>query len=109
MSLSDYRIVRLPNGACTVHSLSYAETFHPVVGPTAEANALYVGQLRLSERLRAHARPFVVWDVGLGAAANALTVLDAARTVQCSIHLVSFDHTLAPLEFALEHSDHLGY
>jgi tRNA U34 5-methylaminomethyl-2-thiouridine-forming methyltransferase MnmC len=109
MSLSGYRIVRLPNGACSVHSLAYAETFHPVVGPVAEANALYVGQLGLVERLRTHPRPFVVWDVGLGAAANALTVLNAARTVPCSIHLVSFDQTLAPLEFALAHSEHLGY
>ena len=35
--------------------LADAETFHPVVGPVAEAQALYVNQLRLRERLQNHA------------------------------------------------------
>lgn len=104
-----YRIVRLPNGAYSVHSLAHAETFHPVIGPVAEAQALYVSQLNLAERLAHHAGEFVVWDVGLGAAANALTILHALRGVSCKIHLLSFDHTLEPLEFALSHPDHLSY
>jgi tRNA U34 5-methylaminomethyl-2-thiouridine-forming methyltransferase MnmC len=104
-----YRIVRLASGAYSVHSLAHAETFHPVIGPVAEAQALYVSQLRLSQRLRSHSGEFVIWDVGLGAAANAVTVLHAAREVSCSIHLLSFDHSLAPLEFALQHPHHLGY
>lgn len=105
----NYRIVRLASGAYSVHSLAHAETFHPVIGPVAEAQALYVSQLRLLNRLRDHADPFVIWDVGLGAAANALTVIHAARDVPCSIRLLSFDHTLAPLEFALQHPQHLEY
>jgi tRNA U34 5-methylaminomethyl-2-thiouridine-forming methyltransferase MnmC len=75
----------------------------------AEAEALYVRQLQLVERLRREAGEFVVWDVGLGAAANAVTVLRAAREVPRPIRLLSFDHTLEPLEFALEHTDHLDY
>ncbi|MCX6894089.1 MAG: hypothetical protein NTZ16_00975 [Verrucomicrobia bacterium] len=71
----DYQLVRLNNGICSVRSLADAETFHPVVGPVAEAEALYVNQLRLRERLAKHSGEFVIWDVGLGAAANALTVL----------------------------------
>jgi len=106
---SDYRIVRLANGVHSVRSLAHRETFHPVIGPVAEAEALYVKQLRLVERLRAQAGEFVIWDVGLGAAANALTVLRATRESPCSIRLVSFDHTLEPLEFALQHAETLGY
>ena len=49
----------------------------------AEAEALYVNQLRLRERLADHAGEFVIWDVGLGAAANALTVLRATREIAC--------------------------
>jgi len=79
------------------------------VGPVAEAEALYVRQLGLVERLRGHTGEFVIWDVGLGAAANPITVLRAAEEVPCSIHLVSFDHTLEPLEFALQHVDKLDY
>ena len=104
-----YRIVRLASGAYSVHSLAEAETFHPVIGPVAEAQALYVRQLKLLERLKDHAGDFVIWDVGLGAAANALTVIQAAREATCPIRLLSFDHTLAPLQFAMAHPRHLEY
>ena len=63
----------------------------------------------LRERLQNHAGEFVIWDVGLGAAANPLTVLRATRDIDCQIRLVSFDHTLEPLEFALKHAADLGY
>ena len=104
-----YQLVRLNNGICSVRSLADDETFHPVIGPVAEAEALYVNQLRLRERLQNHAGEFVIWDVGLGAAANALTVLRATRDIACKIRLVSFDHTLEPLKFALQHTAELGY
>ena len=105
----DYQLVRLNNGICSVRSLADAETFHPVIGPVAEAEALYVNQLRLRERLQNHSGEFVIWDVGLGAAANPLTVLRATRDIGGRIRLVSFDHTLEPLEFALKHAADLGY
>jgi len=108
-SAPGYRIVKLANGVHSVHSLAYAETFHPVIGPVAEAEALYLRQLRLTERVAAHSGEFVVWDVGLGAAANVLTLLRATRELSCSLRLLSFDQTLEPLEFALEHAQHLPY
>ncbi len=104
-----YRIVKLVNGTHSVHSLSEAETFHPVVGPATEAEELYVRQLKLVDRVRNHTGEFVVWDVGLGAAANPLTFLHALQGIPCSIRIMSFDHTLEPLRFALENVEHLPY
>jgi len=80
---SGYKLVKVASGAHSVHSLAYRETFHPVIGPAAEAEALYVRQIRLLERLRAHQGEFVMWDVGLGAAANPLTVLRAVEGTRC--------------------------
>ncbi len=104
--------MRLANGTHSVHSVAHRETFHPVIGPVAEAEALYVRQLRLPERLAGQGGEFVVWDVGLGAAANVLTVLRACRTsgrTLAPLRIVSFDHTLEPLRFAAAHADALGY
>jgi tRNA U34 5-methylaminomethyl-2-thiouridine-forming methyltransferase MnmC len=108
-SISPYRIVKLSGGAHSVHSLAHAETFHPVVGPVAEAEGLYVRQLKLVERLQQHTGEFVVWDVGLGAAANPITLVRAAEGVPGRLRVVSFDHTLEPLKFALENVSHLDY
>jgi len=105
----NYKLVRLPNGSFSVRSVAENETFHPVVGPVAEAQALYVNQLKLRERLRGHSGPFVIWDVGLGAAANVLTVLRATAALAPSLRIISFDNTIEPLRFALRHSAQLEY
>ena len=107
--LNDYQLVRLNNGICSVRSLADDETFHPVIGPVAEAEALYVNQLRLRERLHNHSGEFVIWDVGLGAAANAIVALRATREISGRLRLLSFDNTGEPLKFALQNSAALGY
>ena len=109
LNSENYQVVRLKNGICSIRSLAEDETFHPVVGPAAEAEALYVRQLRLRRRLQSHHGEFVVWDVGLGAAANAISVLRAASDLPCSLRIISFDRTIEPLEFALRHAAELGY
>lgn len=106
---SEHRLVRLANGLFSIHSSAYGETMHPAVGPAAEAEALYVEQLRLRERSARQAGEYVVWDVGLGAAANALAVLRATRDGGAPLRLVSFDDTIEPLRFALAHTAELGF
>lgn len=102
MASGDYELVRLANGACSVRYAAYGETLHPVAGPVAEAEALYVRQLGLAERLAASNDGFVIWDIGLGVAANTLTAIRALQTQTGRVRIVSFDDMLDPLRFALE-------
>jgi queuine tRNA-ribosyltransferase len=92
-----------------VRDVSSGEVMHPVDNPVEEARLLYVEQSRLIERLQMScADPLVVWDVGLGAGANAMAAIlavegsialqDARRLV-----LVSFENDLDSLELALDH------
>ena len=109
-----FELVTLAGGVHSLRSLGNGQTFHPVIGPEAEARAVHVAGTRLIERANAQPdTPFVVWDVGLGAAANALTAIDALRTEsvarEADVLLHSFDHTLAPLDFALAHAGTLAY
>jgi hypothetical protein len=103
------QLVRLANGTHTVYSSDYGEKMHPGLGPAAEGDLLYVRQLKIAERMRTREGEFVVWDVGLGAAANVVTVLRATRDIARPLRLVSFDNTSGPLEFALSKAEQLGY
>jgi queuine tRNA-ribosyltransferase len=82
---------------------------HSVNDPMTEARSLYVGQSRLGERLVAgRGEEFVIWDIGLGAAANAMAAiecfesLDGAVGQKRPLKVVSFENDLGALELALE-------
>ena len=113
---SGFELVTLKSGIHSLRSLQNYETFHPVVGPMVEARTLHVREPRLLERAAGTSDEFVVWDVGLGAAANAIAVREAClerlrtpgeRLTKIQLH--SFDETAAPLKFALAHHEALGY
>ena len=108
-SHASFKLVQLPNGAQAVYSSAYDEKMHPGLGPAAEADLLYVRQLKIPERMRKGAGEFVVWDVGLGAAANAIAVLRATRDIARPLRIVSFDNTAEPLSFALQNAEALDY
>jgi queuine tRNA-ribosyltransferase len=82
---------------------------HAGLDPTVEAQVLYVDQSRLVERLREpDCEPLVVWDVGLGAAHNAMAVLASRDLLDGSarrgLRLVSFEHDLGSLRLALRNA-----
>lgn len=107
---AEFEIVTVQSGARSLWSREFGETFHPVIGPMAEAVALHVRQQRLVERATRMNEPFVIWDVGLGAAANAIAVLEAfAGSAHARVEMHSFDHTTSPVAFALQHADALQY
>lgn len=106
-----YELVRLRSGTLGIRSHAYNEVCHPGVGPRAEAEALYVHGLDLPRRLTSQpaGAAFVVWDIGLGGAANATAVIDAAANHPVELQVLSFDRTLDQLAFARTHAAELGY
>jgi queuine tRNA-ribosyltransferase len=111
-----FQVVTTSLGVKSIRNNVVNEIMHNPVGPWVEANKLYIEQSNLRERLRETSEdPLVIYDVGLGAAANALAVLHCAREgfPRRKIHLVSFEKDLNLLRFALENAhefDHFqGY
>jgi queuine tRNA-ribosyltransferase len=91
-------------GAAAIRDRAAGEIMHPVIGPGVESERLYVAQSRLRERLDSPGSPLVLFDVGLGAAGNALAAWraseEAARTRP--LEIVSFERDTAALALALE-------
>ncbi len=111
-NLDEFEIVTLKSGIKSIRSITRGQTFHPGIGPMAEAEILHVNQQRLLERA-AETDPFVIWDVGLGAGANVLAAISAlinsTQKISSRIEIHSFDKTISPLEFALQNATALGY
>ena len=98
-------------GTGRIHDLRSGETMHPAAAPDTEAHGLYVEQPGLAARLADPTRrePLVIWDVGLGAAHNAMAAVrcieasTAAGTAHVPVQLVSFENDLDALKLALGH------
>ena len=112
MSNGGFELVHLKSGQRSVRCRTHGETMHVGTGPSTEAAELHIRQQRIVKRAQAQAgcgAPFVLWDVGLGPAGNALTALDALRAVEAPVEIHSFEISTDVLEFALQHADALGY
>jgi queuine tRNA-ribosyltransferase len=120
MKLGRYEVV-VGDGVGRIRDRVSGEVMHSVNDPAEEARSLYVEQSRLLERLAepampteqtesaAPAAPLVVWDVGLGAAANAMAAIQAVEQAYGDaaparrLMLVSFENDLDSLILALRH------
>lgn len=107
-----HELVRTRAGIWAIRSCDAGEVMHPGVGPVVEAEALYVQQSRLSERLQTADRsPLTLFDIGLGAGSNALAAWQASERAPLSaarLHLISFERDLGALELALAHGPELS-
>jgi queuine tRNA-ribosyltransferase len=104
LHLGDYEVQLSPEGYGAIRQISSGEVMHSVNQPEEEAQRLYVQQSRLEERLLEEGEPLVIWDVGLGAATNAMAAISAVPTEQRrKLHMVSFENNLDSLRLALRH------
>lgn len=108
-TLGDYRIVTHEDGFHSIQHTVSNEIMHSVIDPIAEAETLYVGQSRMeTEILRDTDEPFVVWDVGLGAATNAMATIFAYEKISANnekvrpLHIISFENDLDSLRLTVK-------
>jgi queuine tRNA-ribosyltransferase len=100
-----------PQGFASIQHVPSGEVMHSVNRPDEEAHRVYVAQSALIARALAGERPHGVWDVGLGAAHNAMALIRAldAAPAHAPIQLVSFERDLDPLRLALAHPGQLAH
>jgi queuine tRNA-ribosyltransferase len=114
MRLGDYEVHLAREGFASIRQTSSGEIMHMRVPPMEEARQLYVEQSRLAERLRESDAPLVIWDVGLGAGANAMAAIEcyeeqAALGPVCELRIFSFENDLDSLKLALARNDLFPY
>jgi queuine tRNA-ribosyltransferase len=124
LKLGRYEVV-VSGGIGRIRETASGEVMHSVNDPAEEARSLYVEQSRLVARLEEPVcEPLVIWDVGLGAAANAMAAIQAVESARapCAasdpigaaavgtgsaasrrLHLVSFENDVDSLKLALRH------
>ena len=117
--LGDYEVHVAPQGFASIRQISSGEIMHSRTPPLEEAHLLYVEQSGLAGRLRPAAGgdtgALVIWDVGLGAAANAMAAIRcyeaqaAAGGPLRAMHLVSFENDLDSLRLALTYNRDFVY
>jgi queuine tRNA-ribosyltransferase len=117
----DYEVVQGPQGFSSIRQISSGEVMHSVNRPSDEAETLYIQQSRLGERLLldpidpTHANasdPLVIWDVGLGAASNAMAAIACFERTLAQhgpeklrpLRMISFECDLDPLLLATKKS-----
>jgi queuine tRNA-ribosyltransferase len=108
-----FEIVQTKTGVTSIRNKVVNEIMHNPVGPWIEANSLYIDQSDFRQRLMAagDGKELVVFDVGLGAAANALAAIHAAADSggHHKFKLISFERDLELLRFALSHADKFAH
>jgi len=107
-----YEVVVRKDAVCgevgQIRDMISGEVMHSVNDPTEEALSLYVEQSRLVKRLQTHPEPLIVWDVGLGAAANAMAAISSVeanslKATRRKLQLVSFENDLDAITLGLAH------
>src|SRR3954465_11768016 len=90
--LGDYEIHRAWEGFASIRQISSGEIMHSRTDPIEEARQLYVEQARLTERLRSESP--IIWDVGLGAAANAMAAIECYEKSSSTrgLRIISFEN-----------------
>jgi queuine tRNA-ribosyltransferase len=121
LKLGDYEVHKAWEGFASIRQISSGEIMHSRTAPMVEAGELYIEQSRLAERVAVSAEenpksaaPLVIWDVGLGAAANAMAAIgcyeeQAGQGAVRPLQIISFENDLDSLRLAFRHNRDFPY
>jgi len=108
-TLGNYVVVENKAGSHSIHDTASGETMHSVIDPLIESKQLYVDQSDFRYHLSLeNYPPLVIWDVGLGAASNAMSAVNEIEAlqkelgVQRQVQIASFENNLDALRLALK-------
>ena len=79
--MSRFTVIDCLEGS-TLQDTENGQPMHSAIGPTREAEQIYLQPGKLSTRLSLSSqasRPFVLWDVGMGIAGNAAAAIAAFK------------------------------
>ena len=117
-TLGNYEVHKAWEGFASIRQISSGEIMHSRTAPMEEAQRLYIEQSNLAERVRLSPAEtqnrLIVWDVGLGAAANAMAAIrcyeeQAAEGPVRPLQIVSFENDLDSLRLAFRHDRDFPY
>ncbi len=116
LTLGNYEVHTAPEGFSSIRQISSGEIMHSRTPPMEEARSLYIEQSALAARLHRSdpARALVIWDVGLGAAANAMAAIhcyeeEAASGPLRPMQIISFENDLDSLRLAFLNDERFPY
>ena len=114
MRLGDYEVHKAWEGFASIRQVSSGEIMHSRTAPMEEARQLYIEQSNLAERLCDSSQideALVVWDVGLGAAANVMAAMECYEKTAARrpLEIVSFENDLDSLRLAAGEAEEFPY
>ncbi len=106
-----FSLHRSRDGYSSIQHVASGEIMHSVNQPDAEAERVYIEQSQhIAAALRGE-RSITVWDVGLGAAHNAMALVRAIESAPTSatVEIISFEQDLDAIRLALSHLKHFAH
>lgn len=104
-----FKILTHPNGTKTLVDSENEQSMHSRIGPEAEAKIIYAERAAIENLLTTPESHVVLYDVGMGTAANVLAVLQKLRemgpTPEGELKIFSFESKPDGLRTALAHLD----
>ncbi len=115
--LGDFELHLTKDRRPSIKHTPSTEVMHPGDDPMDEARLLYVEQSQILKKLEElnEGEECVVWDVGLGAAFNAMALVFAVeklaeeKKLKGKLRLISFEKDLNALRLALYHPAHFPH